>query len=128
MKGKSFKAKARKPVLTMNRTEQAFYDSCIKGNPRVRSSKYERIKFVLAAGSTWLPDFYIIDTDGNIIIIEIKGRWRADDRIQIKVVSELFPEFHIFGVRMTTKKIVKLEGFSGSDPKEFEWLFQSMLH
>lgn len=112
----------------MNKTEQAFYDKYIEPKYRdgtIIKSRYERLKIVLAPGSTYTPDFMFTTWDGKTVVIEIKGFWREDDRVKIKVASDLFPEWYWFAVTTTTKTIKKIEGFAESDPEDFKWLFQS---
>lgn len=110
----------------MNHTEEAFYNRHIKPNlenGNLLFAHYEQLKFILGPGSTWLPDFVLVTKDGDILVVEIKGFWKADDRIQVKVVAGKFPYLHVFGARCTTKKIVKAEGFGGAEVKQFPWLF-----
>lgn len=110
----------------MNKTEESFFLKYLKDNDNLASVRYERLRFILAPGSTWTPDFFVVDQNGNMAVIEIKGRWRADDRIQIKVAADLFPEFHFFGVQCTTKKIIKVEAFGvGTDPEDLKWILGS---
>ena len=121
------KGKARKPALEMNKTEQAYWDKVIvpaQQAGRIDKAVYERLKVVLAPGSTYTPDFFLTTEDGDLIVVEIKGFWREDDRVKIKVAADTFSSFYWYAVTMTTTKVKKVEGFGGSDTGKFPWLFQ----
>jgi hypothetical protein len=52
---------------------------------------YEAIKFRLAKATYYTPDFVVMMPDGELQCHEVKGFWRDDARVKIKVVAEVFP-------------------------------------
>jgi hypothetical protein len=52
---------------------------------------YEPIKFRLAAGAWYTPDFCMIDERDCLVIHETKGHWREAALVRIKVAAELYP-------------------------------------
>ena len=108
-----FKAKPKQKGV-MNKTEEWYYTSVLK--PRiltgeVETIEYEAITFKLGDGSRYTPDFYVKRTDGHCELHETKGYWREDDRVKIKVAASKYSEFFWFGIRISNKKIIKLEEF-----------------
>lgn len=108
------KFKAAKKPGVMNQTEQWYYDTVLM--PKVKSGeyvkvRYEALKIILGKNSTYLPDFYVLRSDGCVEIHETKGFWREDDRVKIKASASLFPEFYWYGIRISGKKIKKIEEF-----------------
>lgn len=55
--------------------------------------RYESEKLRLADKTWYLPDFKVILPDGLIEFHEVKGFWRDDARVKIKVAAEQFPEY-----------------------------------
>jgi predicted nuclease of restriction endonuclease-like RecB superfamily len=78
----------------MNKTEAAYADNLEmkKKAGVIIDWKFESIKFRLAKKTFYTPDFMVINTN-NIEFIEVKGFWRDDARVKIKVARELFPWF-----------------------------------
>ena len=52
---------------------------------------YEAIKLRLAKATTYTPDFTVVLEDGSVEFHEVKGFWRDDARVKIKVAAEMFP-------------------------------------
>ena len=77
----------------MNKTEEAFsrvLDSWKAAGEIVRWD-FEPEKFRLADNTFYTPDFRVIMIDMRIIFYEVKGFWRDDARVKIKVAAELHP-------------------------------------
>ena len=51
---------------------------------------YESIKLRLAKATTYTPDFVVVLPDGRVEFHEVKGFWRDDARVKIKVAAEMF--------------------------------------
>ena len=62
---------------------------------------YEAIKFRLADGSWYTPDFFVILASGHAEIHETKGFMRESANVRLKVTSELF---WVFPVLLVTEK------------------------
>lgn len=65
---------------------------------KVGSYHFESIKFRLADRTWYTPDFAVYLPDGRLECHEVKGFWRDDARVKIKVAAEMFP-FRFIGVR-----------------------------
>lgn len=89
----------------MNKTEAA-YESALKTMLVVGDIvwyKFEGLTFKLADNTRYTPDFAVMMADGQIALHEVKGFWRDDARVKIKVASEMFP-FKFIAVKAKTKK------------------------
>jgi hypothetical protein len=64
---------------------------------------YEGIKFRLAKGSHYTPDFAMMMADGTMECHETKGYWRDNGRTKIKIAAEKFP-FRFIGVQWKKKQ------------------------
>lgn len=53
--------------------------------------KFEGMKFRLADGAFYTPDFAVMLADCSIEFHETKGLWEEAARVRIKVASETFP-------------------------------------
>ena len=62
--------------------------------------RYEPFKLRLGKGwkTTYAPDFMVLLPDGLIELHEVKGFWREDARVKIKVAAALYPEFRFVAV------------------------------
>lgn len=54
---------------------------------------YESIKLRLADRTWFTPDFMCVTYENNIVFYEVKGFWRDDARVKIKVAAEQYPQF-----------------------------------
>lgn len=52
---------------------------------------YEPIRIKLADNTFYSPDFLVMDRNYNLEVHEVKGWWRDDARVKIKVAASLFP-------------------------------------
>lgn len=53
--------------------------------------KYEGLRFKLATGAMYSPDFPVVTADGTLEIHEVKGQWREAAKVRWKIVREQFP-------------------------------------
>lgn len=65
--------------------------------------EFERITFKLADNTRYTPDFAVMLASGEIEIHEVKGFWRDDARVKIKVAADRFP-FRFLAVSERSKK------------------------
>jgi hypothetical protein len=86
-------ALGRLPTGTMNKTEQAYADHLRleERAGRVIWWKFEPLKLRLADACFYEPDFLVLPSDGVLEVHEVKGFWRDDARVKIKVAASLFP-------------------------------------
>lgn len=91
----------------MNRTEKAYADllTLKLQAGEIRWFAFEPMRFKLAANTFYVPDFAVLTKDDEIEIHEVKGFWRDDARVKIKVAAELFP-FRFVAVKLDRKKWV----------------------
>jgi hypothetical protein len=91
----------------MNTHERAFYAllSAKRKDGVFQSVHFESIRLVLAEHRcTYTPDFICIMADGSITAYEVKGFWRDDARVKIKVAARLFPWIKFVAVQQRKKK------------------------
>ena len=65
---------------------------------------FEPLKLRLAQQSTYTPDFLVVGVDGRLALHEVKGFWRDDARVKIRVAARLFPCFEFLAVTKARKK------------------------
>lgn len=104
-----------KKMTRINKTELAYsrlLDLRIKAGEIV-GWKFESIKLRLADRTWYCPDFLVVIPAGalpyggtrieypgeRLEIHEVKGFWRDDARVKIKVAAEMYPEFRFFAVQ-----------------------------
>ena len=60
---------------------------------RIRHCSFEAIKLKLAGGCWYTPDFFVLDAAGRMWFVEVKGFWRDDAKVKVKVAAALHPHF-----------------------------------
>lgn len=65
---------------------------------------FEPMSLRLAKGSSYKPDFMVIDAEGLVEFHETKGFMREAANVRLKVAAEKFPEFVFRLIRKRTKK------------------------
>jgi hypothetical protein len=93
MRGNTDLALGRLPAGTMNRTEAA-YAAVLE--QRMRAGEvlwyaFEPLKLRLADRTYYSPDFAVMGADRVLEMHEVKGFWRDDARVKIKVAAAAFP-------------------------------------
>jgi len=106
---RTFRAKGsttRRVAGKMNKTEEAYSkvleDQRLTG--KIHHWAFESITLRLADRTTYTPDFLVIDKDGLISFIEVKGFWHQAGRIKIKVAAENHPWFEFQAVQLKKKE------------------------
>ena len=97
----------------MNKTE-AVYASHLalwKAAGHVLFYEFEPIKLRLADKTFYTPDFLVVTSDRMIELHEVKGFWRDDARVKIKVAAERFPMFQFVAVQRSGRNGWKAEEF-----------------
>jgi hypothetical protein len=90
----------------MNRTE-AVYAKVLEAqrqNGELKAWKFEPMRLILAPKTTYCPDFMVVDLNDEIELHEVKGFWRDDARVKIKVAATAFPWFRFLVVYKEPKK------------------------
>ena len=105
-------SKSRHKTGRMNQTERLFAEGLEyqKRVGQIRRYWFESIRLRLADRTTYTPDF-MVERDGSLIIYEVKGFWRDDARVKIKVAAEMYPCFQFYAVQKT-KEGWKVESLS----------------
>jgi len=65
---------------------------------------FESHKLRLADKTYYTPDFMVITKDREMEFHEVKGFWRDDARVKIKVAAESYPMYRFKAVQMKRKK------------------------
>lgn len=97
-------ALGRLKVGQMNRTEAAYAEHLerIKGTV-IAWYRFEGVKLRLADNTFYTPDFAVMLMDGTMECHEIKGFWRDDAKVKIKVAAEMYP-FRFLALKAKPKK------------------------
>jgi len=61
--------------------------------------EYSTHKLRLADQTWYTPDFYVLAADGRIIFYEVKGFWRDDARVKLKVAADKYPQYWFVAVQ-----------------------------
>lgn len=65
---------------------------------------FERIQLKLADRTTYTPDFAVVGPSGEMVMYEVKGFWRDDARVKLKVAAEQFPFFTFYAVTLKKRE------------------------
>ena len=86
-------AKGEIPKRDKNKTEAAYgnYLEALKRAGTVLWYEFEGIKLRLADNTYYTPDYAVIAADGVMDMHEVKGFWRDDARVKIKVAADIYP-------------------------------------
>ena len=97
----------------MNKTEAAWAVRLDVGKlaGQINWWSFEAVKIRLAQSTFYTPDFMVWLPDGSIRFDEVKGFWRDDARVKIKVVAEMYP-FWAFQAVSRHKGSWKIETFA----------------
>lgn len=87
-----------------NKTEAAYdnYLHLLKLAGEIIDYKFEPLRIRLADLTTYTPDFLVIYSD-RLEFHEVKGFWRDDARVKIKVAAEQYPWFVFLAVQKDNK-------------------------
>lgn len=85
----SGKLKERK----MNKTEVAYEQrlNLLQKAGEILWYRFEAIKLRLADNTWYTPDFMVLDKFNVMELHEVKGFWRDDARVKIKVAADQYP-------------------------------------
>lgn len=88
----------------MNKTEAAYAD-LLESKRRaglIREYHFQGLTLKLADDTRYTPDFFVVAADGCAECHEVKGFWRDDAKVKIKVAARLYP-FRFVAVRWIKK-------------------------
>ena len=105
------KGRIREPGK-MNKTEARYAEHLerLKLAGEILWYQYEAVTLKLADDTRYTPDFMVLLANGEIEAHEVKGFWRDDARVKIKVAARLFP-FRFVAVSMPKGGIWVTESF-----------------
>ena len=100
--------------LGMNKLESRYAQhlDLLKLAGDVREWKYEWLRFRLADGAWYKPDFFLVMPDRSMELHETKGVWREAARVRIRVAAERHPWFRFRGVQHSKRSGWVFEDFS----------------
>ena len=96
------------PITTnMNKTEAAFARILenLQACGEILTWEFEPIKLRLARTTFYTPDFLAVYPD-KFVFYEVKGFWRDDARVKIKVAAKTYPYFSFIAVMLKRKQWV----------------------
>lgn len=98
-------ALGRMKAGSMNQTEAAYADdlNTLQIAGEIAWYRFEGLKLRLADNTFYTPDFAVMRSDGIMECHEVKGFWRDDARVKIKIAAELYP-FRFLAVQKQAKK------------------------
>lgn len=70
----------------------------------IKAWLYEPWRLLLADRTTYTPDFLVITTENFLECHEVKGFWRDDARVKIKVASRQHPYLRFLAVTLKKKQ------------------------
>lgn len=65
--------------------------------------RFEGVKLRLADNTFYTPDYFVMRSDGHMEVHEVKGFWRDDARVKIKIAAEMYP-FRFIAVKAKPKR------------------------
>ena len=85
----------------MNQTEGAYADhlDLLRRAGEITWFCFEGVTLKLADGCRFTPDFAVQLPDETVEIHEVKGFWRDDAKIKLKVAVEMYPIFRFVVVK-----------------------------
>lgn len=90
---------APKPRMNKTETEYGLLLRARQTNGEILWYDFEPLTFRLAPKTRYTPDFIIQRQDGSLEAHEVKGFWRDDARVKIKVAARLFPWLKFIAVK-----------------------------
>jgi len=89
----------------MNKTEVAYkyHLEALKSVGDIEWYVFESVTVKLANNTRYTPDFCVMRKGGQLEMHEVKGFWRDDARVKIKVAADKFP-FVFVAVKKRSKK------------------------
>lgn len=86
-------ARGRLPEPKWNKLEASYgaYLDLLKHSGEVLWWRFQPLKFQLANGAYFTPDFGVLFSSREFELHETKGHWRESARVRIKVAAEQFP-------------------------------------
>jgi len=105
MKPLHMQALGRLKTSERNKTEAAYeqYLEIQKKAGAVAWYRFEGLKLRLADNTFYTPDFAVMRSEGFLECHEVKGFWRDDARVKIKVAAEMYP-FRFLAIKPLPKK------------------------
>jgi len=96
------------PYAGMNKTEKAYAQDLELRRlaHEIESWRFERVTLRLGKDgrTTYTPDFLVIGVGGEQTFHEVKGFWRDDARVKIKVAAHQFPEYNFVAAQKRPKR------------------------
>ncbi|MEN6532311.1 MAG: hypothetical protein ABFD89_01525 [Bryobacteraceae bacterium] len=85
----------------MNPTERAYAARLerLKRAGEISDYKFEAVKLRLARTTFYTPDFLVEWASGKVELHEVKGFWRDDARVKIKVAAEMYGMWKFVAVK-----------------------------
>lgn len=90
----------RLPPAEGNRLEQSFGLVLFSRKHRgeILDYAFEPLKLRLGRKTWYTPDFVVYEKDRSVTVYEVKGFWRDDARVKIKVAAARYPMLRFYGV------------------------------
>ena len=101
------RAKLRLPPEEGNKTEQQFGLRLfsLKSRGDILEYAFEPVKLRLGKKCWYTPDFLVWEKDRSVTAYEVKGYWRDDARVKIKVAAKLYPMIRFVAASKSGKNV-----------------------
>lgn len=76
-------------AISLNKTEKAYHEWLLGQDYQWVGVQCITLK--LGDDCRYTPDFFCLDQHGELIAKEVKGFWRDDAKVKIKVAARMFP-------------------------------------
>jgi hypothetical protein len=106
--------KGRVAASRMNKLEADFEQTFLMGLPH----GFEELTFRLGGDCRYTPDFWVMEGDGVLALVECKGFWRDDAKAKLRVAAERYPNFRWKAFRKLPKSqggLWQMERFGQED-------------
>lgn len=100
-RGNSDDTLGRLPAGQMNKTETRYAQDLEyqKLAGEIRWYRFDCISLRLANRTHYKPDFLVQMADKSLQVHEVKGRWRDDARVKIKVAASMYPIYQFIAAQ-----------------------------
>lgn len=90
----------------LNRTEAAYAAELERQKQAglINWFGFEVIRLRLAPSTGYTPDFVVITSQGEVEMREVKGFWRDDAKVKVKLAAALYPFFRFVVVTAKPKR------------------------
>lgn len=101
---------ATQPADGLNKTERAYRDHLDfrKRAGEIRDYRAHGVTFKLGIDCRYTPDFLVVENDGTLTFVEIKGWLRDDALVKFRAAQQQFPWFRFVMIQRAKGGVWKI--------------------